>query len=127
MSVEIHDRASEPSLGWFRVVAIEEETKIVAEVGFTRGQERYLAAVLHDLVAKSELDIRIVKHWFELHESKIKQPPGKTWLGKNVTNTREHVSGTVVGTVSSGTHDGKFMVYTDRGILYWDSKDTELI
>lgn len=41
---------------------------VCARVGLAPGDERYVALLLHELAARGAIDVRVVRHWFELCE-----------------------------------------------------------
>ena len=65
--LHVRDRSGRTREGgyWHYLRVDRDGILILAEVGFSSGQEHLLAVILHELVARNALDIEIVKHWFE--------------------------------------------------------------
>lgn len=64
MTVELRSRGDDTGYVELR---IEVDHRCVhAAIGFVPGEERYIALLLHELVARGQLDARVVQHWFEI-------------------------------------------------------------
>lgn len=59
-------RASGDDANYIELRVVTDDRYIRAQIGFAPGDERYVALLLHELVARGRLDVRIVRHWFEL-------------------------------------------------------------
>ena len=53
---------------WASVEVVEDHKYRIADVSLARGQEHWLAAALFELVRLGAVDVRRVRHWFELCE-----------------------------------------------------------
>jgi hypothetical protein len=70
-----HDALADNSVPDFVSLRVERDrAKILATVEMGRGCERWLALLLAEIVARGQLDIAEVEHWFAISKKAARDP-----------------------------------------------------